>query len=258
MVSSTKDMKKLKNNKLKIEDIISKFKGKVFFTYEELYKFYKEKEPELKIGTFKWRIYKLKEKGIITDLKRGVYKLGSQKEFVPKINTNIKRLYNSLLKKYPYVQINIWETSWLNDFMNHQPFNSLVIIEVDKDILEPAFYFLKEKHNAVYINPKKDDIEKYISNENVIIVKSIIKGAPNIKIDKVNIPRIEKILVDLFFESELFRTYQGQELINIFERIFEKYSINLTILYRYARNRGIKEKIINFIVKNTKIKNSYI
>jgi len=251
-------MKKMKNNKLKIEDIIFKFEGKAFFTYKELYKFYKEKEPELKIGTFKWRIYKLKEKGVIKNLKRGVYKLGSHKEFVPKISTNIKKLYSSLLKEYPYVEIIIWETSWLNDFINHQPFNSLIIIEVDKDILEPAFYLLKEKRSAVYINPKKEDIEKYISNENAIIVKSIIKGAPNKKIDKVNIPKIEKILVDIFFESELFKTYQGQELINIFERIFEEYSVNLTTLLRYARNRNVKEKIINFIIKNTKIESSYV
>lgn len=246
------------NDKLKIEDIILKFKGKAFFTYKEIYEFYKEKELELKIGTFKWRIYKLKEKGIIKDLKKGVYKLGSYKEFVPKISTNIKRLYNYLIKEYPYVQINIWETSWLNDFMNHQPFNSLIIIEVDKDILEPAFYLLKEKRNEVYINPKIEEIEKYISSENVVIIKSIIKDAPNKKIDKVNIPKIEKILVDIFFESELFRTYQGQELINIFERIFEEYSINLTTLLRYARKRGVKEKINNFIIKNIKIENSAI
>ncbi|MFA5015021.1 MAG: DUF6577 family protein [Actinomycetota bacterium] len=249
-------MNKLKNNKLKIEDIILKFKGKPFFTFKELYEFYKGKETNLKIGTFKWRIYKLKEKGIIKDLKRGVYKLGSFKEFIPIINSDVKRLYNYLIKAYPYVQIDIWETSWLHDFMNHQPFNSFIIVEVDKDVLESAFYLLKEKRNYVYFNPKGEDIEKYITNENVIIVKSIIKGSPNTKIEKINIPKIEKILVDIFFESNLFRTYQGQELINIFERVFEEYTINLTTLLRYARKRGIKEKINNFIIDTIKIKSS--
>ena len=71
----------MKNNKLRIEDIVFKFKGKDFFTYEELYKFNKENEPELKIGTFKWRIYKLKEIGVITDIKKGVFILDSSKEF---------------------------------------------------------------------------------------------------------------------------------------------------------------------------------
>ena len=248
----------MKNNKLRIEDIIFKFKGKDFFTYEELYKFYKENEPELKIGTLKWRIYKLKEIGVITVIKKGVFILDSSKEYVPKISANIKILYNYLFNKYPYAQIIVWETSWLHNFMNHQPFSSIVVVEVDKDIMEPAFYALKEKRNEVYINQKGNDIEKYISNENVIVIKSVIKDAPNKIIDKVSIPKIEKILVDLFFENELFRIYQGQELINIFERIFEDYSVNLTTLYRYARNRGIKEKLVNFIVKNTNIKNSFV
>jgi len=251
-------MNKSKNNKLKIEDIKLRFKGNPFFTFKELYEFYKEEEPELKVGTFKWRIYKLKEKGIIRDLKRGVYKLGSFKEYVPVINSNVEKLYSYLIKAYPDIQINIWETSWIHDFMNHQPFNSFIIVEIDKEVLESAFYFLKEKRNSVYINPKGDDIEKYISNEkNVIVIKSIIKGSPSKKIKKINIPKIEKILVDIFFESNLFKTYQGQELINIFERVFEEYTINLTTLLRYARKRGIKEKMNNFIVDTIKIKGSF-
>ncbi len=137
--------------------------------------------------------------------------------------------------------------------MNHQPFNSFIIVEIDKDVLESAFYLLKEKKDSVYINPKREEIEKYIINENPIIVKPVIKGSPRIRIGKINAPKIEKILVDIFFESDLFRTYHGRELINIFRRIFEEYTLNLTTLLRYARKRGVKEKIKNFIIDNTKI-----
>lgn len=243
----------MKDDKLRIEDIILRFNNKPFFTYKELYDFYSEKETGLKIGTFKWRIYKLKEKGIIKDLKRGIYKLGSLKKFIPLISPRAKKLYNYLSKIYPDIQIYIWETSWLHDFMIHQPFNSFIIIETDKDILEPAFYKLKEKGEQIYINPKKDYIEKYISNENVIVIRSIIQGSPNIKIGKIRIPKIEKILVDVFFEKDLFRNFQGQELINIFKRIFEEYTINLTTLLRYARKRGIKDDIKNFLLNNIQI-----
>jgi len=247
----------MNNNILKTEDIALKFKGKDFFAYKELYEFYKEKEPRLKISALKWRIYKLKEKGVITDIKKGFYIFNSRKDFIPKISADIKKLYKFLFSKYPYGQIIAWETSWLHDFMNHQPFSSITVIEVDKEILEPVFYALKERHNEVYINLKGEDIDKYISNGKAIVIKPIIKGAPIVTIDRVNIPKIEKILVDIFFDSKLFRTYQGQELANIFERIFEDYSVNRTTLYRYARNRGVKEKLIDFIVKNTNIKNSF-
>jgi len=65
-------------------------------------------------------------------------------------------------------------------------------------------------------------------------------------------------LVDIFFESKLFKAYQGQELINIFERVFDEYIVNLTTLTRYARNRGIKGKIIKFIIDNTKIDSRFL
>jgi len=162
-------MNKSKNNKLKIEDIKLRFKGNPFFTFKELYEFYKEEEPELKVGTFKWRIYKLKEKGIIRDLKRGVYKLGSFKEYVPVINSNVEKLYSYLIKAYPDIQIDIWETSWIHDFMNHQPFNSFIIVEIDKEVLESAFYFLKEKRNSVYINPKGVRLLQMLQNKNLAI-----------------------------------------------------------------------------------------
>ncbi|MCL5772594.1 MAG: hypothetical protein M1479_10050 [Actinobacteria bacterium] len=247
----------MKDNKLRIEDIKLRFKSKSFFTYKDLYDFYGEKEIGLKTGTFKWRIYRLKEKGVIKDIKRGVYKLGSLRIFIPLISSRAKKLYNYLLKTYPDVQIYLWETSWLHSFMIHQPFNSFIIIETDKDILEPAFYALKEKGNQIYINPKKDFIEKYISNENVIIIRSIIQGTPIIKIEKIKVPKIEKILVDIFFEKDLFINFQGQELINIFKRIFEEYTINLTTLLRYARKRGIKSEIKNFLLNIIKIETDF-
>ena len=244
----------MKDNKFRIEDIISKFKNKSFFTYKDLYDFYSEKETSLKTGTLKWRIYKLKERGVIRDLERGVYKLGSLKIFMPIISSRAKNLYNFLSKTYPYVQIYLWETSWLNNFMIHQPFNSFIIIETDKDILDPAFYLLKEKGNQIYINPKKDYIDKYVSGENVIIIRSFIQGTPNIKVENIHIPKIEKILVDIFFEKDLFISFQGQELINIFKRIFEQFTINLTTLLRYARKRGIKEDIKSFLINIIKIR----
>lgn len=248
----------LQKDKLRQDEIIVEFKKKDIITYDELLKFYRRDEPNLKIGTFKWRIYKLKEKQIITSFKKGIYMLEKRKKFEPTINVSIKKIYNQVNKKFPYIDICIWETSWLHNFMNHQPFNSLTVLEVDKDIIEAVFQSIKEKRSNVFLNPKSEDIDNYISNENAIIVKPIIKGSPVRTYEKIKILKIEKILVDVFYENELFRAYQGQELINIFERVYEEYSVNVTTLYRYARNRGIKEKLINFISFDTEINNKFI
>ncbi|MBK5244649.1 MAG: hypothetical protein JJE18_06440 [Eubacteriaceae bacterium] len=43
--------------------------------------------------------------------------------------------------------------------------------------------------------------------------------------EDISIPRIEKIMVDLFVEDQLYVTYQGGELKNIYEAFFETFSI---------------------------------
>jgi len=88
---------------------------------------------------------------------------------VPVINSNVEKLYSYLIKAYPDIQIDIWETSWIHDFMNHQPFNSFIIVEIDKEVLESAFYFLKEKRNSVYINPKGVRLLQMLQNKNLAI-----------------------------------------------------------------------------------------
>jgi hypothetical protein len=142
--------------------------------------------------------------------------------------------------------------------MNHQPFNGITILEVDKDVINIVFNTLKEKRNNVYLNPNSNEITNYILDEDSIIVKALLKEAPLERINNIQVPKIEKILVDLFSEKNLLQTYQGREMENIFYNIFEDYNVNLTTLYRYARNRGIKEKLENFLMYETDIKKKYI
>ena len=53
--------------------LIEEFKGRESFTRDDLFDFYRQYEPDLKEGTFGWRIYELKDKNIIRSLKRGLY-----------------------------------------------------------------------------------------------------------------------------------------------------------------------------------------
>lgn len=255
---SYEDVITLKEDKFKINEIRMTFEKKNFITYDQLFEFYKYYEPDLKIGTFKWRIYKLKEKKVINSFKKGMYVLEKRKEFIPHISVSTKKIYNHVKRNFPYIDICIWETSWVHEFMNHQPFTSLVILEVDRDVVDVVFQSLRERRNFIYHNPKGEDIQNYILNENAIIVKPIIKSSPTVKNEKVNISKIEKMLVDIFFDDELFLAYHGQELKNIFERAYEDYALNMTTIYRYARNRGIKDKIIDFITYGTEIDKKYI
>ncbi len=237
----------MKSKKPTTEDIIKKFGYGNAFSSKELFEFYKMNEEDLKEGTFRWRVYELKKEGLMSNVKRGVYILDHKKKFQPEISRGTKILYNMIQNRFPYIEICVWDTSWLNNFMNHQLYSSYTIFEVDKEVVSSVFNMLKEKKDRVYLNPNERDVENFILGENAIIIKSLLKEAPVKYSGNIRIAKLEKIIVDLYFEKILLVSYQGNEMKNIFKRSFDEYEINLTTLYRYARNRGIVDKIKEYI-----------
>lgn len=241
------------NEKLRIEAMKEYF-GKMSFISKELYQFYLNYEPDLKENTFRWRIYNLKKLRIISSVKRGTYIIESRNIFSPPVNQNLKRMYKKIKEQFPYSEVSIWETNWLANYMVHQPITGNVIIEVDRDAMVSVFSFLQETKNNVFLNPNRYEVETYLlTGRNNIIVKNLLAESPIQLKDKIYVPKIEKIMVDLFTDKDLFVTYQGKELANIFEAFFESYSINQSTLNRYATKRKVKERLMNFLIEQTSI-----
>jgi hypothetical protein len=132
--------------------------------------------------------------------------------------------------------------------MIHQPGKFNLLVEVEKEAVEPVYYFLKGKHEGVFVNPDERMYRDYISGEREsIIVKMLISEAPIKKINNVNVPTLEKILVDIYCDTVIYSSFQGKEMQNIYAHSFEKYTINLNTLSRYAYRRNKKEEIFNYI-----------
>jgi hypothetical protein len=53
-----------------IERLTKEFKGRESFSRVELFDFYRQFEPDVKEATFRWRIYHLKDKKSLLQLKR--------------------------------------------------------------------------------------------------------------------------------------------------------------------------------------------
>ena len=80
-------MPKIIENKL-----IEEFKERESFSREELFEFFRFFEPNLKEGTFGWRIYDLKNKNIIKPLKRGLYTISYKPKFKPVLSSELIKL----------------------------------------------------------------------------------------------------------------------------------------------------------------------
>jgi hypothetical protein len=237
-----------------IEDkLIEEFNSKESFSREELLNFFHRFEPDLKETTLGWRIYDLKNKNIIKALRRGVYTISHKPFYKPQPSLELVKLAKSIQGKFTDVKYCIWETNWINEFSQHQSGKRIIIIEVEKDIIESIYYHLKDAFSFdIYINPDKRDVDFYISESSLpVVVKKIVTRSPlgtiDIKKQKVPTPLLEKILVDLFSDDKLFYHYQGAELISIYENALNIYSINFTKLFSYAKRRERQKEIKLFI-----------
>lgn len=236
--------------------LIDEFKDRNYFTREELFDFYRILEPELKEGTFGWRIHDLKNKNIIKLLKRGIYEISHKPKYKPEVSSNLIKIAKQLTEKFNESKYCVWETAWLNEFAQHQMGKSTLIIEIEKGFEESLFYELKDSLNKeVYLNPDEKVINLYIAESNQpVIIKKLLTRSPLLKSKEKKVyfytPSLEKILVDLFCDERLFYYVQGSELIHIYENSITKYSINYTKLFSYAKRREREQNIKQFMTNH--------
>ena len=88
--------------------LIEEFKDRESFSREELFDFFRYFEPNLKEGTFAWRIYDLKNKNIIKSLKRGLYIISYKLKYKPVISAELLKLAKKLVERFEEVKYCIW------------------------------------------------------------------------------------------------------------------------------------------------------
>jgi len=236
--------------------LIEEFKDRDAFSREELFNFFKYFEPDLKEGTFGWRIYDLKNKNIIKTTQRAYYTISYKPKFKPEISAELLKLAKVISERFTDVKYCIWETDWINEFAKHQSGKNLIIIEIEKDFIESLYYELKDQFKFdIYLNPDEKIIDFYISeSQKPVIIKKLITRSPITKrIEKkikFHTPQLEKILVDLFTENKLFYFYQGAELMYVYENSLKNYTLNYTKLFSYAKRRDREKNIKQFMTNN--------
>jgi arginine repressor len=221
---------------------------------EDLVKAITEDFPDLTESTITVYLSKLKKAGIINNPSRGIYTITNKPNFKPEINQALKKVYSKIHKEFPFIKICVWNTKWINDLMRHQTFKNFTIVETEKEAAEQVFNSISESIKNVYLNPDEEIFERYISSntEEVIIIKNLVTESPTIQLDTTEIPSLEKLLVDMIIDKELFAAQQG-ELDFIYNSAFKKYAVNTAKMKRYAmrRNREYEtENRINLVLAN--------
>ncbi|HWJ26925.1 MAG TPA: DUF6577 family protein [Flavisolibacter sp.] len=236
--------------------LVQQFQNRETFSRDELFHFFQAWDPDLKEGTLAWRIHDLKRKQIIKDVKKGIYTLEHKQDFRPEPDPIISQLSSFMENSTNHQFYNVWTTAWLNELIELQATSFLYILEVDKDSMQSVFFSLKDEGTGLnlFFKPDEKVIETYISElSEAIIVEPMISRAPVMKVKGIIFPTLEKILVDLLCEEKLFFAYQGQQLVKIYEACLDKYSINFSRLFNYAKRRKRDEALKSFLMANNRL-----
>lgn len=234
--------------KLKKEHIKNKFVSSEIVLTDDLFKYYREAEPEIKRSTVNWRIYELVQNGTLQRIGRGKYIVGTELKYSPEISSREIKINKMLKKEFPFINYCIWSASMLNEFSQHLSAFQFIVVEVEKEAIEAVYFTFKDNFNSTFKKPAKEMVEEFISNQpNSIIINSFVSEAPVQNIKNIPTSSLEKLLVDLYCDKNLFYFLQGNELVNIYINAFDKYTVNQSKLLRYADRRRKKEQIDKFI-----------
>jgi hypothetical protein len=235
------DSRRLSKN---TDTLFKYFENRESFTTNDVYGFFSQTQPSIKRATVNWRIYNLVQQGLLKRIGRGVYSLGKGNCFSPILTKKQKNIFTMVKKQFPLITFCCWHTSVLKEFFQHVSIYDFMLVEVERETIDAVFHFIKETNNNTFKEPSRDMMENFVlESKDAIVIKSLTSEAPLQKVDNITVPSIEKIIVDLYADSEIFFFLQGSEMLNIFTNALEKYTVNTDRLLRYAKRRNKGEEL---------------
>ena len=244
-------------NELIINRLHNRFQDKSCFTRQELFDFFREFETDLKETTFRWKIHDLKNKRIISPVSRNFFTLQYKPVFQPYISETEQKTFSKIQKQFPTLKCCIWSTQIIHEFMLHIPAQSITILQVEKEAIEPVYDYLKGQKINVFAQPEEKEIARYVSkSKSAIVLESLVTKSPVQQVNSATTVTLEKMLIDLISEPTLFVPFQGSEMIHIINTAYNRYTIHFTTLFHYAGRRG-KEVELTELLNKTDIPKTY-
>ena len=230
-----------------VKDIdLNKFSDKKYISRIKLIDEIKKQTNYKKDSSIRWVIYDLVKQGKLTKIDADYFYNGQIKDYHPVTVSNIKNdIEKTIKEKYPHIDIIIYESSIMNEWLNHQISRNIIFVEVEKYFMQHIFNTLKEStpYNVLY-DPSINDFYLYVSQD-TIIVTNLITRTPMNK-DSYDI-KIEKLIVDMFSNHLISEFYSQSEYDDVLENIFSKYKVNIKKVMSYAKRRHIDDIVYRYI-----------
>lgn len=181
------------------------------------------------------------EEGILQKISTGEFTISSR-TFVPTWTDEMQEINRKLEERFPFLKFCIWSIADLRRFSHHISNHDIIFVDVEKDGVEAVFNHLfsqEDKNRRTLMAPSRQEYDRYVGKEPIIIIRPLVSRAPLIDNRKVT---LEKIIVDAAVDHDFF-TYQGYELVRIGKNIFDLKNVNKKKMLAYASRRHHKSTI---------------
>ena len=196
-----------------IIDIARKQNG--LFTRKDLLKVVRSGMQNISEGSLVVLLNRMLAENRIIRVSYGKYKLNEdlKPNFLYEPNEFMLSLNRHIKEKFPFIDYCIWQPAIFASMMLHVPAVRTTLVDVEREAMEPVFMSLQgiESEIPIFLNPTQEDVTRYITNRDIIIVRPLVKEAPIDIIDGCPVPTLEKMLVDAISDKEL-QHLQGNEL----------------------------------------------
>jgi hypothetical protein len=194
-------------------------------------------------STVLWRLHDMVQRETLSRVRRGVYTRREKREFHLTVADSLASLFRAVRTSLPYVELCAWRSDDVRDLARHYPNRGVPIIEVEKEGEAAVQNFLVGMDQPAVAYEDLPAVERSFPGQRFIVVKRLVSESPLSKVDDVTVPRLEKILVDIVQDRNLFGFLEGAETHHIYKSAWDRYQIQLDTLLRYASRRGARADV---------------
>jgi hypothetical protein len=228
-------------------EILNEFEGQ-YCSIDNIVSFVESFNGDTPRKTVIWNVNDLVRQGKAGRCGRGVYGFMQKSVFQPVMGEAAKKACTLLRDKFKYLNVTVADSGMLAQFMSLQPFSTIVVVETKKSATGAVLSELRKDGVDAYAKRDYPRLEQYVQSSEPFVVRPELTVNPNLpQENNVRTANLEKILVDLICDEDIYGQYQGAELQNIYQNATESYAVNYSQMLKYAAARKKKVEVMEML-----------
>ena len=229
------------------EEILSRFQGQ-YCSIDDIVTFVEELGRGSSRKTVIWHVNEFIRQGKAFRFGRGVYGFVDKAQFRPVISEAAQRACSILNEQFKYLVLTVSDSNILGHFMNLQPFSTVVVIEVKKSAIGAVIAALRKEGVDACLKKDYPMLERYVLSSQAFIIRPELSVNPKLpQENNIRMTSLEKILVDLACDEDIYGHYQGEELQTIYQNATNRYVVNYSQMLKYAEARKKKAAVLGML-----------